>query len=108
MSDPTAIPPDPIPPTGFPVEDLLSDAEQFDTIVWHDAPEYEPADPADKEIVARRNANHAVYRQIGTATTWLRYITLGYYAFDDAALFDREWRNRTTNPTNLHRIISFI
>ena len=106
MSDPTAIPPDPIPPTSFPVADYLSEDWQFETTVWHEAPAF-VSDNLDTEIVARRNANHAVYRQIGTATTWLRYLTLGYYAFDDAVLFDREWSKWTTDPTTIHRIIFY-
>ena len=85
MSDPTAIPPDSIPLTGFPVADFLSEDWQFETTIWQEAPEFVTDNLADTEIVARRNANHAVYWQIGTATTWLRYLTLGYYAFDDAA-----------------------
>ena len=107
MTDPTAIPPDPSPPAGFPAEDFLSDAWQFDTTVWHDAPEFTSDDTADTKLVARRNAHHAAYRLTGTATTWLRYLTLGYYAFDDAALFDREWSKWSTDPTNIHRIIFY-
>ena len=70
MTDPTArIPPDPVPPAGFPAADLLPDSWQFDTTVWHEAPAFTPDDIADTEIVARRNANHAAYQQIGTPTT---------------------------------------
>ena len=96
MTDPTAIPPDPVPPAGYPVADNPPELYQFDTTVWHDAPAYVSDNP-DDETIARRNANHVAYRHIGTPTTWHRYITLGYYAFDDAVLFDSEWNKGTAS-----------
>ena len=105
MTDPTAIPPDPIPPKGFPIADLLSDSFQFDTTSWYDPPAFTSTNPNGMEDVARRNANQHVYRQTGSATTWNRYLTLAFYTLDDAANFDREWSNMATNPLTIHRMI---
>ena len=85
MTDPTAIPPDPVPLAGYPVADLRSDSFQFDTTVWPDPPTFTPHDSDNIEEVARRNANQHVYRQLGSATTWNRYLTLAFYAVDEVA-----------------------
>ena len=105
MTDPTAIPPDPAPNLSSFTDDLSSEIFRFDTTVWSDAPPFVPRDPDGNETLSRRNANHAIYRQIGNATAWQRYITLGYYAIDDCLAFDREWRIFGTNPLMMYQII---
>ena len=105
MTDPTAIPPDPAPNLSSFTDDLSSAIYHFDTTVWNDAPPFVPRDSDGNEIVSRRNANHAIYRQIGNATAWHRYITLGYYAIDDCMVFDREWKTFGTKPLMIYQII---
>jgi hypothetical protein len=43
--------------------------------------------------MAIRNANHQVYRTLGTNTMWHKYIQLGYYVFDDCMEFQRTWKS---------------
>ena len=105
MTDPTAIPPDPAPNLSSFTEDLSSPTFQFDTTIWRDAPPFVPRDIDGNEVVSRRNANHAIYRQIGNATAWHRYVTLGYYAIDDCMIFDKEWKKFGSNPLIMYQII---
>ena len=58
----------------------------FHTEKWHDMPR--PTNGPDwfpDEERYRREANAHAYRQHGTPQNWFRYLTLGYFVYDDCA-----------------------
>ena len=90
------------------LEDATSPEYQFDTTEWVDPPMlvFDDDNPDNKEIVCRRNANDSVYRNhFSTPERWQRYVTLGYYALDDGALFDMAWLGMESHSLRLHRMI---
>jgi hypothetical protein len=84
---------------------LNSQKFRFDTTEWHDPPPLAITSKTENEWIYRRKANDELYKQYGTATTWHRYITLGYYALNDGMQFDKEWQAMTDQPIKMHRII---
>ena len=65
----------------------------FDPAAWADAPPFLLQVPDRNERIAIRNANHKVYRSLGTNTMWHKYLRLGYYVFDDCMEFQRTWKS---------------
>ena len=61
----------------------------------------------DLESHYRRLANADSYRQHGTKMTWSRYVSLGYYVFDDCTVFDKHWATFSTNTIFCHCVIWF-
>jgi phosphopantetheinyl transferase (holo-ACP synthase) len=65
----------------------------FDPAAWADAPPFLLQVPDRNERIAIRNANHKVYRSLGTNSMWHKYLRLGYYVFDDCMDFQRTWKS---------------
>ena len=88
---PTAPPPpnhQPRPPATF-----KPSGTTFDPAAWADAPPFLLQVPDRNERIAIRNANHKVYRSLGTNSMWHKYLRLGYYVFDDCMDFQRTWKS---------------
>jgi hypothetical protein len=54
---------------------------------WTEPPPFFIIQPDNNERIPIRNANHEVYRVLGTTAIWNKYINLGYYMFDDCMQF---------------------
>jgi hypothetical protein len=78
---------------GHPPPAFLRSGTTFDPAAWEDAPPFLLPDPNKNERIARRNANHKTYREIGTNNMWHKYIQLGYYIFDDCMEFQQAWKS---------------
>jgi hypothetical protein len=76
-----------------PSPTLKSPGTTFDSAAWAEAPPFVLQVPNRNERIAIRNANHQVYRSIGTNTMWHKYLLLGYYVFDDCMEFQRTWKS---------------
>jgi hypothetical protein len=64
-----------------------------DRTIWNDPPSFILTSTNDVERIAIRNANHQVYRSLGTTAIWNKYIKLGYYVFDDCMQFHKVWKS---------------
>ena len=96
-------PPFPTKPPSPP--DISKPIFKFERNDWMDPPVFTQIDPNLTDSVYRRQANDALYRQISSPSKWQKYVTLGYFAIDDGAVFDLEWSAREANPTKMHSII---
>jgi hypothetical protein len=85
--------------------DITKPIFKFERTDWIDPPTINPINPEMNESIYRRQANDALYRQISSPSKWQKYVTLGYFAIDDGALFDLEWSAREANPTKMNSII---
>jgi hypothetical protein len=61
----------------------------YDPAAWEEPPPFLLQVPDKNARIDIRNANHNVYRTIGTNTMWHKYLQLGYYVFDDCMDFNR-------------------
>jgi hypothetical protein len=84
----------------YPPPTFKPSGTTFDPAAWADAPPFLLQDPDRNERIAIRNANHKVYRSLGTNTMWHKYLRLGYYVFDDCMEFQRIWKS-TGQRSNL-------
>jgi hypothetical protein len=104
----TGIPPAP-PPTNQHHQqstNLKTTGTTFDPTLWAPAPPFLLPDPDVNARIARRNANHHMYRSIGTNAIWHKYIQLGYYVFDDCMDFQTAWKSTAKDAiTNRYKII---
>ncbi len=74
---------------------------------WVDQPIHKGPDWFLIEERYRRNANAHVYQQNqkGNQTKWNRYLTLGYFVFEDCVECDKVWEAIETDPLLVHRSI---
>ena len=80
----------------------------FHTEKWHDMPR--PTNGPDwfpDEERYRREAKAHAYRQHGTPQNWFRYLTLGYFVYDDCAKFDALWMKYSADPIICHRMVLY-
>ncbi len=70
--------------------DITKPMFKFERTDWMDPPGFKPLDSKTNEFVYRKQANDALYRQISSPAKWQKYVTLGYFAIDDGAIFDLE------------------
>ena len=61
----------------------------------------------DLESHCCRLANADSYCQQGTKMAWNRYVTLGYYIFDDCTVFDKHWATLPTDTIFCRCVIWF-
>ncbi|KAI2499312.1 hypothetical protein MHU86_15156 [Fragilaria crotonensis] len=55
----------------------------------------------------RREANAHAYSQHGTPSNWFRYLTLGYFVYDDCCKFDALWMKYSDDPIICHRMVLY-
>lgn len=55
----------------------------------------------------RREANAHAYRQHGTPQNWYRYLSLGFFAYDDCTKFDTLWMKYSSDPVICHRMVLY-
>ncbi|KAI2507901.1 hypothetical protein MHU86_6559 [Fragilaria crotonensis] len=53
----------------------------------------------------RRDANAHAYKQHGTPQNWSRYVTLGFFVYDDCTKFDTLWMKYSADPIICHRMV---
>ncbi|KAI2488891.1 hypothetical protein MHU86_25945 [Fragilaria crotonensis] len=96
----------PSPPDPAAYHDPHHPMYGFYTEEWHDQPS--PPNGSkwfpDEERY-RREANAHAYRQHGTPQNWLRYLTLGYFVYDDCSKFDALWMKYSADPIICHRMV---
>jgi hypothetical protein len=96
----------PSPPDPADYHDPHHPTYGFHTEEWHERPQ--PTDGSEwfkVEERYRREANAHAYRQHGTPQNWLRYLTLGYFIYDDCSKFDALWMKYSTDPIICHRMV---
>lgn len=104
MSEGTTAPPLPAPPPAPDPNDLTF---LFDPEEWLNL----PSQPTGRGVRFktderyRREAHAHAYRQYGTKGNWLRYLTLGLYAFEDCKEYDKLWTTFNDDPLQVHRAI---
>lgn len=76
-----------IEPTPSP--DLTKPMFKFERTDWMDSPTFKQIDPNLNDFVYRRQANDSLYRQISSPSKWQKYVTLGYFAIDDASTMEQ-------------------
>lgn len=74
---------------------------------WVDPPPYVAPDGVDIEVISRRLANANAFQQAGSPVAWYRYITLGYYVYDDCAEFESFWRQFVSKQTLCMKMVWF-
>ena len=79
----------------------------FRTDVWAESPAVVGRATHDLESHYCRLANADSYRQHGTKMAGNRYVTLGYYVFDDCTVFDKHWATFSTDTIFCHCVIWF-
>jgi hypothetical protein len=96
----------PSPPDPAEYHDPLHPTYGFHTTEWHETPRppYGQDWFSDEER-CRREANAHAYRQHGTTQNWLRYLTLGYFVYDDCSKFDALWMKYSSDPIICHRMV---
>jgi hypothetical protein len=83
-----------------------STSATLDPTVWAPAPPFLLPDPDPNARIARRNANHHMYRTFGTNSIWHKYLDFGYYVFDDCMDFQRAWKSTAKDAlSNRYNII---
>jgi len=82
-----------VKPSGHTPTISLRSSATLDSVAWKEAPPFLLPDPNKSERIARRNANHQTYRELGTTTMWHKYLQLGYYIFDDCMEFQHAWKS---------------
>jgi hypothetical protein len=98
-----ALPPNHHPP---PPSSFKPTGTTLDPTTWAPAPPFLLPDPDASARIARRNANHHMYRSIGTNSIWHKYLDLGYYVFDDCMDFQRAWKSTSKEAiTNRYKTI---
>jgi hypothetical protein len=75
---------EPPPPLGSQPNgiDITDPKPAFNTEDWIEIPRRFPEAFTSHSGMTRRKKNDHAYQQVGNASTWERYITLGYHAFD--------------------------
>jgi hypothetical protein len=74
----------PVPPSAFPNDgDPLHSSYGFQCDMWLDYPTTNRPFWFSSEERSRREANAYAYRQTGTKENWFRYLSLGYFVFED-------------------------
>ena len=95
-----------LPPThDHNAPDLNHVLLSFETTEWNNPPTLVLNEDTSIEDIDKKKTNDEMYRRFHSATDWNRYTTLGYYAVDDGAEFDVEWRAQSVDPLRLHRLI---
>jgi hypothetical protein len=79
----------------------------FFTDTWDDFPSLNPfgTECFSDEERFRREAHAHAYRQHGTPTHWRRYLTLGFFVYDDCSKFDALWMKYSADPVTCHRLV---
>ena len=73
--------------------------------MWFDHPSASGPDWFTPEERSRRYANAFAYRQKGSKENWYRYLSLGFFAFEDCFECDKLWTAMETNSLQIHRSI---
>jgi hypothetical protein len=101
---------EPVLSTPSEIDTLLDpDSPEFGFAIdhWAESPPYVATDGEEKEIFYRRMANANTYKQNGSFVAWHRYITLGYYIYDDCNNFEAYWRQFVCKQTLCMKIVWF-
>ncbi|KAI2512020.1 hypothetical protein MHU86_2308 [Fragilaria crotonensis] len=78
----------------------------FQCDAWLDHPMKNGHDWFSTEERARREANAYAYRQKGTKENWSRYLSLGFFVFEeDCFECDKLWADMEKDPLQVHRSI---
>ena len=86
---------DPVHPPLMELDSFLDPSHPtygFDTDEWVVSPTYVAPSDADSDRICQRLGNADAFQQSGSPIAWYRYVTLGFYVYDDCPTFDRYWR----------------
>ncbi|KAI2511556.1 hypothetical protein MHU86_2810 [Fragilaria crotonensis] len=95
----------PAPPDPVAYHDPHHPTYGFHTSEWHKMPRPEGDDWFPSEERYRREANAHAYRQHGSPQNWFRYLTLGFFVYDDCSKFDALWKKYSSDPIICHRMV---
>jgi hypothetical protein len=89
----------PPPPLGdFPHGiDISQPKYMFETEIWCEPPHQFHEEFINLAYVTDRKQNDAIYKTVGNAMTWNRYIVLGFHAYDNCFQFDTQWQKMQQN-----------
>ena len=103
MTEETAPPFSP-DPTGSP--DFANPLFDFATTEWHALPKITTNDDDDDvKLPNLRLYFLDQFRKRTNPTDWHRYLTLGYFAYEDGQTFTVDWHNKTTTWLERHKIV---
>ena len=88
-----------------PGVDITHSKNLFGHSEWEEAPVLTVVDIPQRDHLDRRLSQDALYWQLGNPTTWNRYVTLGYYIFDDFFQFDTQWTKLCTDLTKKYKFM---
>jgi hypothetical protein len=72
---------------------------------WEAPPTFIAPEWVESSISYQRLGNADAYQQHGCPTAWHRYVTLGFYVFDDCTYFKRYWRQFATKGLLCSQIV---
>jgi hypothetical protein len=87
--------------------DITQSKYLFGHSEWEEVPVLTVVNLPQRDHLDRRMTQDALYRHVGNPTTWNRYVTLGYYIFDDCFQFDTQWTKLCTNLTKKYKFLWF-
>jgi hypothetical protein len=102
MTEATAQPFSPDPPA-YPDRD--NPAFAFATTEWQAATPITDKNDAAASLINPRKQFLENYRHLSNPNEWNRYLTLGYFAYEDGQTFNSVWNNETTTWLFRHKII---
>jgi hypothetical protein len=77
----------------------------FDSVIWHPTPTtFNDGFNTEANIILRKT-NDDVYQTVGNPTTWHRYVSFGYHAYDHCFQFDTQWERMSKNQTDTLKFI---
>ncbi|KAI2511594.1 hypothetical protein MHU86_2848 [Fragilaria crotonensis] len=77
--------------------DLTDPKYAFNTEDWIETPRQFPETFINGTTMTLRKENDSAYQKVGNASTWERYITLGYHAYDHCFQFETQWERMKEN-----------
>ena len=77
----------------------------FETVIWCEPPHQFHKEFINLAYVTERKQNDAIYKTMGNATTWNRYIVLAFHAYDNCFQFDTQWQKMQKNEGDVLQFI---
>ena len=77
--------------------DLTDPKYAFNTEDWIETPRQFPEMFINGTTMTLRKENDSAYQKVGNASTWERYITVGYHAYDHCFPFETQWERMKEN-----------
>jgi hypothetical protein len=80
--------------------DITDPKYAFNTEDWIETPRQFPETFINGTTMTIRKENDSAYQKVGNASTWERYITFGYHAYDHCFQFETQWEKMKENETD--------